>query len=146
MVLESPKERVELAAASAADDAGFVGLHDLVTASNAAQLAEQYRLIGGHMVTIHAARWDLSLYRETQDADLGVASAALGSSDIIEQLEALDYRRIRPNRWERRLADLPVDVDGTEACPPMASVRPPSGYPQMPATPLSRNRSLAPGL
>jgi hypothetical protein len=55
-----------------ADDLGYVALADLAQALG--DLTEDYRVIGGHMVTVLAARWQLGheLYRETGDVDLGI--------------------------------------------------------------------------
>ena len=68
----TPLNRITLSAASVADDLGYVGLTDLARALG--DLTEDYRVIGGHMVTVLAARWQLGhdLYRETGDVDLGI--------------------------------------------------------------------------
>jgi hypothetical protein len=54
---------ITLGAASVADDLGYVALTDLARAIGG--LTEDYRVIGGHMVTVLAARWRLGrgLYR-----------------------------------------------------------------------------------
>jgi hypothetical protein len=72
MAADPPLTHLVLAAASVADDLGFVALADLRTALG--QETADCRIIGGHMVTVLAARWQLGagLYRETGDADLGV--------------------------------------------------------------------------
>lgn len=58
----TPLTRLALAASSVADDVGYVALHDLAAAL--ADITADYRIIGGHMVTMLAARWQLeaSLY------------------------------------------------------------------------------------
>ena len=72
MAAGTPLTGITLAAASVADDLGYVALTDLAQALGG--LTEDYRVIGGHMVTILAARWQLGheLYRETCDVDLGI--------------------------------------------------------------------------
>lgn len=70
MAPQPPLNGVALRATSVADDIGYVALSDLAGLLGAAT----YRIIGGHMVTALAARWQLGpdLYRETGDIDLGV--------------------------------------------------------------------------
>jgi hypothetical protein len=46
----TPLTRIALSAASVADDLGYVALTDLARALD--DLAEDYRVIGGHMVTV----------------------------------------------------------------------------------------------
>jgi hypothetical protein len=57
MAADPPLTQLALAAASVADDLGFVALADLRTALG--DEAEDYRIIGGHMITVLAARWQL---------------------------------------------------------------------------------------
>jgi hypothetical protein len=61
-----------LKASSVADDLGYVALADVAKAVE--KDAGDHRIIGGHMISVLAARWRLGadLYRETGDADLGV--------------------------------------------------------------------------
>jgi hypothetical protein len=54
MAAGTPLTGITLVAASVADDLGYVGLTDLAQALGG--LTEDYRVIGGHMVTILAAR------------------------------------------------------------------------------------------
>ena len=67
----NPLTRLTLGAASVADDLGYVAVDDLARALG--DIPGDFRVIGGHMVTMLAARWQLGheLYRET-----GVAAAA----------------------------------------------------------------------
>lgn len=57
MATGTPLTRITLGAASVADDLGYVALADLAQALEG--LTEDYRVIGGHMVTVLAARWQL---------------------------------------------------------------------------------------
>jgi hypothetical protein len=57
MAAGTPLTRITLDAASVADDLGYVALTDLARALGG--LTEDYRVIGGHMVTVLAARWQL---------------------------------------------------------------------------------------
>jgi hypothetical protein len=71
MAADTPLSHLALSAASVADDLGYVALADLhqVMGDDIAD----YRVIGGHMVTLLAARWKLGsdLYRETAMLTLG---------------------------------------------------------------------------
>jgi hypothetical protein len=53
----TPLNRLALGAGSVADDLGYVALNDLAGALG--DMAADYRVIGGHMVTMLAARWQL---------------------------------------------------------------------------------------
>jgi hypothetical protein len=72
MAAGTPLTRLTLSATSVADDLGYVALSDLARALG--DIAAECRVIGGHMVTVLAARWQLrhELYRETGDVDLGI--------------------------------------------------------------------------
>ena len=72
MAAGTPLTRLTLGAASVADDLGYVALSDLARALG--DIPADFRVIGGHMVTMLAARWQLGheLYRETGDVDLGI--------------------------------------------------------------------------
>ena len=72
MATDPPLNNVTLGASSVADDLGYVALYDLAQALDG--VTTDFRVIGGHMVTMLAARWQLGagLYRETGDVDLGI--------------------------------------------------------------------------
>ncbi len=57
MAADSPLTSLTLAAGSVADDLGYVALKDLSKVLG--DIAAEYRVIGGHMVTVLAARWRL---------------------------------------------------------------------------------------
>jgi hypothetical protein len=112
MAADPPLTQLALAAASVADDLGFVALADLRTALG--DEAGDYRIIGGHMVTVLAARWQLGagLYRETGDADLGVPPVVVRDRDLVGRLKALGYRQVAGNRFAREVPDIPVRLSG----------------------------------
>src|SRR5688572_27712734 len=101
MVHSTPMIELRLVASSAADDAAFVALNDVGGLLGRPELGASL-VIGGHMVTLHAARWGLNLVRETKDTDLGVPQLALRSVDLVPALEALGYRQARGNRFAKR--------------------------------------------
>jgi hypothetical protein len=107
MAAELPRRHLTLAATSATDDVGFVSLADLARA-----LPEDgdFRLIGGHMVTLHVHRWGLGadLYRETGDSDLGATPLMLADGAFVARLEALGYHQVAGDRWVRDVADIPA--------------------------------------
>ena len=110
MDLDEPLNRLELAAASVADDLGFVALADI--AGLVTDTAD-WRLIGGHMVQIHAYRWRLGadLYRETLDADLGAPPLTITNHRIAERLAEIGYVRKAGDRFERPVNDVPAGIN-----------------------------------
>jgi hypothetical protein len=100
--------RFALAASSVADDLGYVALNDLAGALG--DIAGDYRVIGGHMVTMLAARWQLGagLYRETGDVDLGIPPVVARDKGIVSRLKGISYLQVAGNRFARELSDIPV--------------------------------------
>lgn len=114
MATDEPLTRIVLAAGSVADDLGYVALADLSRMLGARP--GEYRVIGGHMVTALAARWELAgLYRETGDADVGVPPIVAQSLDIASRLAAIGYRQVAGDRFEKSLSDVPVTMTGRAA-------------------------------
>lgn len=105
MAAPLPRRSLTLVAASVADDIGFVSLADLARALPA---GGDFRLIGGHMVTLHTHRWGLGaeLYRETADSDLGATPVMLADGELVTRLEGLGYRQVAGDRWARSLTDV----------------------------------------
>lgn len=99
-----PLSRLEFVATSVAEELGFIALADLAAASP----GEEARVIGGHMVSLHALRWQLELPRETLDADLGVTPEIVQTPDLIDRLLRLGYERLGGNRFGRRIEGLPA--------------------------------------
>lgn len=100
-----PLSRLVLQATSVADDLGFVALADIAEVLG----TERSLIIGGHMVQLHAYRWELGseLYRETQDADLGIPLTLAKDATVVERLECRGYRRVAGNSFVRHLDDIP---------------------------------------
>lgn len=113
--------RLRLIAGSVADDVGFVALADV-----AAILIDglDARLIGGHMVQLHVMRLGLGeeLYRETQDADLGVPLTVGRDNTLVDRLLELGYVRIAGNRFGRVLDDIPIRGPGGDPGSPQAII------------------------
>ncbi|HTK15537.1 MAG TPA: hypothetical protein VL769_04020 [Acidimicrobiia bacterium] len=106
MAAEIPLSELVLIAQSRAEDLGFVALHDVASILEG---SDESRIIGGHMVQLHAYRWNLGadLYRQTQDADLGVPPIAIKDLELVDRLSALGYEREAGNRFSRAVTDLP---------------------------------------
>ena len=119
-IAEPPLNDLALVATSVADDVGFVALRDLSEVMG----GDSYRLIGGHMVTALVARWNLGreLYRETQDADLGVPPVAVRDAALVDRLLGIGYQRRAGNRFGRIMTDIPVRVLGVDAPRPEAVI------------------------
>jgi hypothetical protein len=105
MAAGTPLTRLTLGAASVADDLGYVGLSDLARALG--DIPADFRVIGGHMVTVLGARWQLGneLYRETGDVDLGITPIVARDRHVVGRLKDLDYTQVAGNRFARGLSD-----------------------------------------
>lgn len=110
MAAETPLTRITLAAGSVADDLGYVALADAARALGGR--TEEYRVIGGHMVTVLAARWQLGdeLYRETGDVDLGIPPIVARDHNLVRRLKDLNYLQVAGNRFARGLSDIPAGM------------------------------------
>lgn len=106
----TPLNRLALGAGSVADDLGYVALNDLAKALG--DMAADYRVIGGHMVTMLAARWQLGagLYRETGDVDLGIPPIVARDKGVVSRLKGISYLQVAGNRFARALSDIPVGM------------------------------------
>lgn len=118
----SPLTRLALGASSVADDLGYVALNDL--AGTFGDIAADYRVIGGHMVTMLAARWQLGagLYRETGDVDLGIPPIVATDNGIVSRLKAISYLQVAGNRFARELSDVPAGMTGESNSPNPAAL------------------------
>jgi hypothetical protein len=110
MAAGTPLTRLTLGAASVADDLGYVALSDLARVLG--DVPADFRVIGGHMVTMLAARWQLGheLYRETGDVDLGITPIIARDHHVVGRLKDLDYTQVAGNRFARELSDIPVKI------------------------------------
>lgn len=110
MASSTPLTRLALGASSVADDLGYVALSDL--AQTFRDIAADYRVIGGHMVTMLAARWQLGagLYRETGDVDLGIPPVVARDQHVVSRLKDINYRQVAGNRFARGLTDIPAGM------------------------------------
>jgi len=108
-----PLNHLSLRAASVADDLGFVALIDLAEVLESDEEIA-YRIIGGQMVTVLAARWQLGadLYRVTLDADLGAPPVIVQNLTIVERLIDLGYQKVAGDRFTRPVDDIPAGEDG----------------------------------
>lgn len=105
MAAGTPLTRLVLGASSVVDDLGYVALHDLAEALG--DIAADYRIIGGHMVTVLAARWQLGahLYRETGDVDLGIPPIVVQDQRVVGRLKDINYLQVEGNRFARELSN-----------------------------------------
>ncbi len=112
MAAVTPLTNLTLGASSVADDLGYVALNDL--AGVLGDIAADYRVIGGHMVTMLAARWRLGagLYRETRDVDLGIPPIVARDQRIAARLKDISYQQVAGNRFARGLSDIPAGMMG----------------------------------
>lgn len=101
---------------------GFVALADLVGVLPPRSV--DYRVIGGHMVTALAARWNLGadLFRETADTDLGVPPLLVQDDVLVNRLGHSGYEQIAGNRFARTITDVPVQVVGGAPAPRQAII------------------------
>jgi hypothetical protein len=122
MAAGQPLSHLTLGAGSVADDLGYVALADLSRVMG--KDVADYRVIGGHTVTILAARWGLGpeLYRETGDVDLGVPPAVARDHRLVDRLKAQGYAQIEGNRFARTMPGIPVRVAGLQAAPRQAII------------------------
>lgn len=87
-------DALRVSAASGADDLGYVALSDLARALG--DIPREFRVIGGHMVTVLAARWQLGheLHRETGEVDLGITPIVARDHHVVGRLKDLDYTQV----------------------------------------------------
>jgi len=112
MAAGTPLTSLALGASSVADDLGYVALNDL--AEVLGDIAADYRVIGGHMVTMLAARWQLGagLYRETGDVDLGIPPIVARDRRVASRFRDISYLQVEGNRFARGLSDIPAGLTG----------------------------------
>lgn len=102
--------RIRLQSSSRAEDASYRALAD---AAQAATSLLSWRIVGGHMVNLHAARVGVQLpSRATRDADLAVELIALREGDLLQNLRDLGYDNPHSsNRFERETSGQSATID-----------------------------------
>jgi hypothetical protein len=117
MATGAPLSRLALTASSVAGDLGYVALNDLAAALE--DITADYRVIGGHMVTMLSARWQpgAGLYRETGDVDFGILPIVARDEGIVSRLTDIGYVQIAGNRFARGLSDIPVRMTAESDSP-----------------------------
>ena len=111
-MVPEPLTPVVLRASSLADDLGFVALADVARVLGPGD-AIPYRIIGGQMVMVLAARWGLGadLYRVTLDADLGTPPRVAVEHDLANRFAQLGYTQVSGDRFARPIGDTLAGVD-----------------------------------
>jgi hypothetical protein len=117
MAAGTPLTRLALRAGSVADDLGYVALNDMAQALG--DIAAEYRIIGGHMVSMLAARWQLgaNLYRETGDVDLGIPPIVAREERVVGRLKDVSYVQVAGNRLAREISDIPAGMVRQDPAP-----------------------------
>lgn len=97
--------KVVLASTSGAQDLGYLALNDVVRITTS--LDVDYRLVGGHMVALLVAAYEVTNVpeRATADADLGASFEVVADMRLPQALRDLDYRRVAGNRFTRGLSE-----------------------------------------
>lgn len=103
-------DRFVIPSTAHAEDGAFLAMADV--AELAASTDTEYRIIGAHMVSVHAARHDLDLpLRQTGDADVGLQAKVLAASGVVHSLLDRGYRQEGGNRFIRDVDDLDLAID-----------------------------------
>lgn len=103
--------RLILASTSRAQDAGLLALADV--AAIATDLAVDYRVVGGHMVSLLVAHFAAVGVpeRETADADFGASFQVVADPRLPEELVARGFVAVAGNRFERQVDELTIAID-----------------------------------
>jgi hypothetical protein len=103
--------RLVLASTSRAQDAGLLALADV--AAIAGDLAVEYRLVGGHMVSLLVAHFAVVGVpeRETADADFGASLQVVADPRLPEELVKRGFAAVAGNRFERKVDELSIAID-----------------------------------
>ena len=101
---------MHLVSDSRASDGAIRALAD---ASTAARDLETWRIIGGHMVNLHALQAGVDLpTRATRDADLAVDLLAVRAGGLLQRLDELGYRNTASsNRFVRDTPNATATID-----------------------------------
>ena len=110
MAAGTPLTRVTLGAASVADDLGYVALDDMARALGG--IAAEYRVIGGHMVTMLAARWQLGrIFTGRPETWISASRRSWPAGHVSSAgSRTLNYVQVAGNRFARE--DYPISPPG----------------------------------
>jgi hypothetical protein len=87
-------------------DGSLTAIADVTAALGEVGASDHHRLIGGVAVMLHIQRLRLDVpLRATGDADFGVPPHVLREPHLTSAIEALGYRKVFGNRWERSIDD-----------------------------------------
>ena len=94
--------KVVLGSTTRAQDLGYLALNDVVTITTSLEV--DYRLVGGHMVALLIAAYNVTDTpdRETVDADLGAHFEVIADPRLPAALRALHYTSVAGNRFVRK--------------------------------------------
>lgn len=101
-----PQRRLVLASTSRAADGGYLALSDLAEIAHA--LNVDYRILGGHMVTLLVAAYGVTNevpMRETVDVDFGAPPQVIADPRLPQALGYRQYRPFEANRFVRQVED-----------------------------------------
>jgi len=101
---------LELHARSIADDLAYFALSDVWSILTSQKEEPAARLIGGQMVSLHAHRLELDLYRESLDVDIGFPQVVAKDPWFVELLIERGYTRKTGNTYAQRVEDLPEEM------------------------------------
>jgi hypothetical protein len=105
--------RLRIASASRAQDAGYLALADVADLTG--RLNIDYRVVGGHMVSLLVAAYQAeeAPSRETADADIGATFDVFADARLLPAILDHGYRAVAGNRFVRQEAggqDLVIDL------------------------------------
>ena len=113
-------DRVVLPSTSLAQDAAYRGMADVAAAWR--DRVDDYRVVGGHMVSVHVARFPVDVpVRGTLDTDVGMEARLLATGDPVQELRELGYTLVEGNRMSRSVnghdavIDILIPATGTRA-------------------------------
>lgn len=103
--------RLVLVSTSRAQDAGLLALADV--AAMAADLTVEYRVVGGHMVSLLVAYFGVVGVpeRETADADFGASFQVVADPRLPAELIGRGFTAVAGNRFERQVDEMTVAID-----------------------------------
>ena len=101
---------IKLRAHSIADDLAYAAIGDVWDILTSQEEEPAARLIGGQMVSLHAHRYGLNLYRQSLDVDVGFPQVVAKEPWFVELLIERGYTRKSGNTYSRLVDDLPEEM------------------------------------